>query len=216
MIVYWALLLVTAVIAYSLGSMSSIVLASKYVFRTNLRKLGTGNRFLANFYRVYGIGGGIKLLIVELLRDILPILLGGVLLGIKGHADAGRLFAAFCLVFGRVYPLFYEFKGSHATVCLLTAAMFADTSAGIATLLATVAVLWFTKYVSLGTIVGAAVFLVTSMLLVDDNLCMVLCILCCVLVIIKHIAAAVRLLNGTEKKFSFREDLSYKFDQKIR
>ena len=54
MIVYWLLLLPTALIAYLLGSMSTLVLSSNFIFHYNLRRLGRGNDWLTNFRRVYG------------------------------------------------------------------------------------------------------------------------------------------------------------------
>ena len=81
MILYWFLLLITAALSYGIGSLSTMLLASKYVFRTRLRSLGTGNVWFSNFRRIYGIGGFIKLLIVELVKDVIPILIGGLLLG---------------------------------------------------------------------------------------------------------------------------------------
>ena len=47
MIVYWLLLLLTAAVAYVFGSMDSMVLASNFVFRQNLRRLGSGNRWIS-------------------------------------------------------------------------------------------------------------------------------------------------------------------------
>ena len=87
MTVYILLLLITAVIAYGLGSMSTLAIASSFVFKRNLFALGRGNTLISNFRRVYGSVGVVKLLLVELVRDILPILIGGILLGFKGHAD---------------------------------------------------------------------------------------------------------------------------------
>ena len=43
MILYWFLLLLIAIVAYGIGSMSTMVIASNYVFRTSLRALGRGN-----------------------------------------------------------------------------------------------------------------------------------------------------------------------------
>lgn len=39
--IYTVLLIIIAVIAYGIGSMSSVVIASNYVFHVNLRRLGT-------------------------------------------------------------------------------------------------------------------------------------------------------------------------------
>ena len=97
MILYWFLLLLTAAIAYGIGSLDTMVLSSNFVFRRSLLKLGKGNVWLSNFRRIYGVPGFIKLFLVELVRDVLPILIGALLLGFKGHADVGRAFAGFCL-----------------------------------------------------------------------------------------------------------------------
>ena len=100
MILYWFLLLLIAVVAYGIGSMSTMVIASNFVFRTSLSSLGRGDIWLSNFRRIYGVWGMIRLLLTELIKDALPILFGALLLGFKGHADVGRAFAGFCLVLG--------------------------------------------------------------------------------------------------------------------
>ena len=105
MIVYWLLLLVTAFFAYLFGSMDTMVLASNFVFHRNLRRLGDTKTWLSNFKRLYGPAGFLKLLAVELVKDLIPILIGSLLLGVKGHADAGRAFAGFVLVLGRLWKL---------------------------------------------------------------------------------------------------------------
>lgn len=215
MIVYWILLLISAFIAYTLGSMNTMVIASNFVFRTRLSRLGTGNVWLSNFKRIYGVWGFVKLLLVELVKDIIPILIGGWLLGIKGHAEVGRAFAGFCLVLGRLYPVFYSFKGSHASICMIVLGLMVNGSVGIPVALVVAAGVWFSRSVAMGTIIGAVIFVAASMLLVDNNLTMLLCIFAGVLILIKHIPAISRLLNGREERLSFEEDISYKFDEKF-
>ena len=152
--IYTVLLIIIAVIAYGIGSMSSVVIASNYVFHVNLRRLGTGSSALSNFRRIYGAKGFVKLLLVELVRDILPILIGGLLMGIKGQTAVGRAFAGFCLVMGRLYPVFYDLKGSHAIICMLVVMAFVNFSGALAVLLFVVLGIWLTKYVSLGAVAG--------------------------------------------------------------
>lgn len=215
MIRYWLLLLPVAAFSYIVGSFSTLVLASNFIFRSNLKKLGTGNSFLSNFRRVYGMNGALKLLALELVKDIVPIVLGGILLGTKGHADVGRAFAGFCLVLGRLFPLFYEFRGSHAVIPLLVSAIFADISLGIVGLIFVVAVLLVTKYVSVAAVAGALIVAAASVLIVGNNLVITLLALTGGLIVIKHIPSMRRFFRGEEEKFSFREDLSYKFDEKF-
>ena len=215
MILYYILLLVTAFFAYVLGSMNTRVIASNFIFGRSLMRLGEGGIWFSNFKRVYGIKGFIKIGLVELARNLLPIIIGSLLLSIKGHAVAGRAFAGFCLVLGSLYPVFYGFRGSHALVAMIMTAISVDTSVGIAVGAVAAAVAWFTRYMSLGTIVGALAFILAALLVLDDNLVILLCVFSAGLVLFRHIPAIARLVKGTESKFSFAEDISYKFDEKM-
>jgi glycerol-3-phosphate acyltransferase PlsY len=134
--------------------MDSMVLASNFVFRRNLYRLGDHRSFVSNFRRLYGISGFLKLLAVELVKNLVPILIGSLLLGIRGHADAGRAFAGFVLVLGRLWPVFYGFRGSHGIFAMVAAAFVAGTSVGAAALVTAVAVVAVTRYVSLGAVAG--------------------------------------------------------------
>jgi len=215
MILYWFLLLFTAIISYGIGSLSTLLLASKYVFRTRLRALGTGNRWFSNFRRIYGTGGFIKLLVVELVKDVIPILIGGLLLGIRGHADVGRMFAGLCVVLGRLYPLFYDFKGCHATVAIAFLGFFADPAVGIAAAAVGLAVTLLTRYLSLGAVAAAGISAFVALLVVDDQLIRSLVFISAGLVVFSHIPALVRTLKGREERLSYEEDISYKLDEKF-
>ena len=213
--IYTVLLIIIAVIAYGCGSMSSVVIASNFVFHVNLRRLGTGSSALSNFRRIYGVKGFVKLLLVELVRDILPILIGGLLMGIKGQAAVARAIAGVCRVMGRLYPVFYDLKGSHAIICMLVVMAFVNFSGALAVLLFVALGIWLTKYVSLGAVAGAAVMCIASLLLVDDPLVMKLALFAGLAVLVRHIPAVSRMLSGRETKLSFEEDISYKLDNKF-
>lgn len=214
MIVYWLLLLPTAFVAYIFGSLDTMVIASNFLFRHNLRRLGTGNRWLSNFRRIFGAPGFIKLAIAEVVKDLLPILLGGMLLGIKDHAEVGRAFAGFCLVLGRLYPVFYNFKGSHASLALVVAAFSVNTSAGGAALVV-LGLVTLTRYLSLATVAEAIVLIMVAVLIIDDAMLMRLLIFSAVLVIFKHIPAMIRLMQGKEFRYSLEEDITYKLDERF-
>ena len=213
MTVYILLLIPTAFFAYMFGGLDTMVLASNFVFRRGLWKLGRGNVWLSNFRRIYGVGGFVKLLLIELVKDLIPIFIGGILLGIKGHADAGRAFAGFCLTLGRLYPIYYDFKGSHASICLIVSAFAADISLGAAVLIVTAIATLTTKYLSLGAVIGALSYIVLGILIVDDSLILRLAIFTSALVIFKHLPALARVLNRTEPKLDFSNDITYKLDE---
>ncbi len=191
MIGYWILLLITAFFAYCFGSISTLSIASVFVFHRDLHRIGKKSMFLSNFRRLYGWKGALKLLGVELVRDLIPILIGSLLLSFKGHADIGRAFAGFCLVLGRLFPCFNRFRGSCASMCLIVSMFCINLSLGIATAVAVLAVTWFS----------------------DDNLLRMLLILTAGIVLVKNLPAIRRIANKTEMRMSLEEDISYKFDE---
>ncbi len=215
MILNWFLLLLTAFIAYTLGSVSTQRVASQYVFRRNLQKLGKGNVWLSNFRRLYGPMGFVKLGLVEIVKDALPILIGALLIGIRGRADIGRAFAGFCLMMGRLWPVFNRYRGGHGCMALIVAALFIEPSVGITAALGVIAGIWFGKSLSWGAVAGAAAMAAVAVMVLDAQLILILAALIAALVLVRHIPSLRRILRHQEEKLSLKEDISYKFDEKF-
>ena len=213
MSIYWLLLGLTAIVYYLFGSMDTMVLASNFIFRRNLLRLGDHSSWLSNFRRLFGIKGFFKLFVVEIIKDAIPIVIGSLLLGIRGHADVGTAFAGFVLVLGRLFPVFYGFRGSHATVAMIAAGFAAGTSVGAAAMIAAVGVIAVTRYLSLGTVAGAVVLVMVSVLAVDDSLILRLALFTAALVLVKHVPAMIRLMRRTEPRLSLEKDITYKLDE---
>ena len=213
MILYWILLILTAFIAYTFGSLDTMVLASNFVFRRNLRRLGNSATWFSNFQRVYGIGGFAKLLVIELVKDIVPVLIGGLLLGIKGHPEVGRAFAGFCLVLGRLYPAVYTFRGGNAAIALIVAGCAGEISVGIAAGVVMLGCIAVTRYISLGVFAAAAAYAVLSVVMVDVDIMLNLAFFTAGLVAVKHIPALIRVLRRSEPRLGFAKDITYKLDE---
>ena len=144
-----------------------------------------------------------------------PVLLGGLLLRFKGHADIGMAFAGFCLVLGRLFPVYNRFRGSYATICLAVTMLCADLSLGAATIIVAALVTWFSRYLSLGAIAGALASILVAVLVVDDRLLTMLLVLTAAIVLLKNFPAIRRISQKTEMRLSLEEDISYKFDEKF-
>ena len=212
---YWLFSILTAVIAYGAGSLSTLVIASNFIFHTNLRRIGRGSLWLSNFGRVYGVKGFVKLALVELVKDALPVMIGGWLFSSGGNADVGRILAVFCMTLGRMYPSIYGFRGSYASAAIGIGMMFASFSVGAAVLLVTALVAWATRYIALGTLAGGVVLAVAGLLVLDDPLAVRLCFFTAALVLIRTLPAISRIAAHKEERLSFKQDISYKFDEKI-
>ena len=212
---YWIFSILTAAIAYFFGSLSTLVLASNFIFRKNLRRLGRGSTWLSNFRRVYGVKGLLKLALIELVKDAIPVIIGGRLFSMSGNAEVGRALAAFCLVLGRAYPSAYGFRGSYATAALVIGSMFISFSVGAAVLFVCVLVTWATRYLSLGTLAGGIVLAVAGVLVIENSLAVRLCFFIAVLILIRTIPSLARIAAKKEERLSLEKDISYKFDEKI-
>ena len=215
MILNWFLLLLTAFFAYGIGSVSTLRVASRYLFRRNLEKLGKGNVWLSNFRRLFGPLGFLKLGLVEILKDLLPILLGALLIGFRERPDIGRAFAGFCLLMGRLWPVFNRYRGCHGSVALIVAAFGIEGSVGVTVAAAVILGTWLGKTYSMGAIAGAVALAAVSVLVVDEQLILILAALTAGLVLVRHIPAIRRILRRQEEKISLVQDISYKFDEKF-
>lgn len=212
---YWIFSILTAVIAYFFGCLNTQVIASNFIFHTNLRRLGRGNTWLSNFRRIYGYKGLLKLALLEFVKDALPLIIGGRLFASSGNAEVGRALAAFCLVLGRMYPSIYGFRGSYAVAPVIIGAMFVSFSVGAAALVVCVLVTWATKYLALGNLAGGIVMTVVGLLIIDNTLAMRLCLFIVVLVVIRMVPALSRIMAKKEERLNLKMDISYKFDEKI-
>ena len=70
-------LLLPAAIAYFCGCFNGAVIVSKYILRNDIRKHGSGNAGLTNFYRTFG--GPLTLVVI--LTDVLKAVVAGFFLG---------------------------------------------------------------------------------------------------------------------------------------
>ena len=100
---------VVIVLAYLLGSIPSGIWIGKYFYHTDIRTYGSGNSGTTNTFRVLGKKAGTIVLIMDMLKGsaatLLPIWLG---------AEIHPLLAGVVAALGHTYPLFAGFKGGKA------------------------------------------------------------------------------------------------------
>jgi glycerol-3-phosphate acyltransferase PlsY len=114
----------------------------------------------------------------------------------------GELFAGFCLMLGHVYPVFFQFRGGKAVMCLGIISLIVDWRVGVICWLIFALVVIFTKYVSLGSIVGAVFFPVCIWAFGHTGLEATLSLICSLLVLVKHRENIIRLIRGKESKLN--------------
>ena len=213
------MLALTAIIGYIMGSVNGSIIVSRFLFGRDVRRQGSGNAGLTNFYRTYGITGIVGVIAIDVLKGVLGTLIGGLLLNLAAPAgfeaeftDVGRLVATFCVILGHVFPIFYGFKGGKGILTGVSCVFVVDYHAAIIALVIFAIVVVATHYVSLGSVLSTLSVPVTLLANGFSGICMILTIVSVALIVIKHAENISRLIHHKEPKISFKKDLSHKLD----
>lgn len=193
---------IIAIVSYMLGGMNGAIITSLNFFRKDVRKYGSGNAGLTNFTRVFGANGAIFVVLVDVLKTVASILFGRWLMGTLGYPTVGVLFSGFCAMLGHVYPIYYRFQGGKAALCGAVLVWMVDWRVGLICFLIFITIVVFTKYVSLGSILGGASLPPVMLVFGYQGLDVILALLCALLIIFAHRENIVRLIKGTESKLS--------------
>ena len=188
------ILLITA--AYLLGSIPTGLLLAKAA-GVDIRSSGSGNIGATNVYRTLGRSVGVLTLVGDCLKGLLPVLLARYL-QLPDLWIAAIGLAAFL---GHVYTIFLGFKGGKGVATALGVFLGIAPLAVLGALFIFVAIVWKWRFVSLGSIVAAAVM--PGLVAVVDNrpAYVLMTVVVAALVVWKHKENIKRLREGTESKF---------------
>ncbi|MDO4812627.1 MAG: glycerol-3-phosphate 1-O-acyltransferase PlsY [Eubacteriales bacterium] len=199
-----ALLICVAAASYLLGCSNGAIIASNLFYHDDVRRHGSGNAGLTNFYRTYGAKYALCVIAVDMLKAAAAVWLGRELLGgILGCLILGKYFAALFCVIGHMFPAFYAFKGGKGILCSATLLLCLDWRIALVCWGLFLVLCFATRYVSLGSVSAAAGFPILTQIIYNDYYLTVFSVLIAGLVIYAHRQNIVRLLQGTESKFHF-------------
>ncbi len=185
-----------AVAAYLLGSISTSVVLSKLVFRTDVRKQGSGNAGATNVARNFGMKAGVATLLGDMLKTAVAMSLG---LWLGG--DVGKAVAGIACLLGHFYPIFFGFKGGKGISVGAVVAAFVGWPHFFFVVALFALGVALTRIVSVGSVMAAAGLPLTLVIFGGSRADTVLGIVGAVLVIWMHRQNIVRLMRGEEKKF---------------
>jgi glycerol-3-phosphate acyltransferase PlsY len=191
--------ILSTVLAYLLGGLPFGYWFVRLTSGRDIRTMGSGNIGATNVQRSMGTKAGIVVLILDILKGFLAVWLAALL---THGAPAALALAAVAVMLGHCYPVFLGFKGGKAVACFVGAFLYLAPLALLITTVVFVAVVALSKYVSLGSILGALVF-PFAMWLVNRPPRSILyaSIFAAVLVIYRHKGNIARLRAGKESCF---------------
>lgn len=194
--------------SYLLGAIPFAYIVTKFAMGIDIRTVGSRNVGFTNVYRTAGPGPGILVLIGDIGKGAAAVWLARRL----GGTEWVLVIAGMLAIIGHSWTVFLNFQGGKgvATACgVLFSLMPLE---GVVCLALFIAVVAFSRMVSLGSVVAAAALPFVHMAVSFARDVPVppayffFCVLVAALVLVRHRANLARIAAGTENKFRFRPE----------
>jgi acyl phosphate:glycerol-3-phosphate acyltransferase len=192
----------SALAAYLIGALPFGYWFVRLTSGKDIRTIGSGNIGATNVHRTQGGKAGAIVLLLDVLKGFVAVLLAAWIA--RNSATALALAAVFVML-GHCYPVFLHFKGGKAVACFIGAFLYIAPLALAVVLLLFVAVVALSKYISVASMVGAALFPIFFWILYRPATVLLLAsIFCGLLILYRHKGNVKRLWSGQENVFSLR------------
>jgi len=189
--------IIFAVLSYLVGSISAGYILYRLSEKKDIRRFGSQATGATNVLRLKGWKFAVPVGLFDIFKGFVVVYFALRLLPDKRIA----LLCGFLVVLGHCYPLFIKFKGGKGVAAAV----------GVYTALAPVpllfsmgiflAVVLFTRYVSLGSLLAMLFFPVFVFYFTKDPSVLALSIAILCLIIFRHMSNIKRLIAGNERKF---------------
>ena len=190
--------LITALVAYLIGSIPTGYLIVKAKTNQDIRTIGSGSTGATNVKRVLGKKWFFIVMILDAIKGALPVVLAKYLT--DDIYGIYAVIAAIFVIIGHSKPIFLQFKGGKSV------------ASGVGTILALnplvglcIAVIWsiityISKYVSLGSIIALIISPFLMYFFKNPIGYIVYCAIAAIYIVYLHRENISRLLKGTENK----------------
>ena len=194
--------LLALAIAYIAGAIPFGYLLVKWKTGADVRGAGSGNIGATNVLRTTGRTAGVLTLLLDIAKGFFAVWLAGRLTAASPLWTSAAALAAMA---GHAYPVFLKFHGGKAVATFVGAFLCLTPLALMATLVVFVAVVAWTRHISMGSVVGAAVFPLAVFLILLPPLPVLLASMAAgAFIIYRHSSNIARLRENTEHKFQFK------------
>ncbi|MGI5922158.1 MAG: glycerol-3-phosphate 1-O-acyltransferase PlsY, partial [Syntrophomonadaceae bacterium] len=172
---------------------------SRLIGGVDIRTRGSRNVGATNVLRSLGWQVALVALLGDVAKGFIPAWLG--------YAQGGHILAATCgaaAVAGHCWPVFLRFKGGKGVATSAGAILFLMPKVIIPLVLIFILIIAIFRYVSLGSIIVAALLPVIALIMGEPRFYLVFSLILAVTVIARHHSNITKLRNGTEAKITER------------
>jgi glycerol-3-phosphate acyltransferase PlsY len=206
--------IISAVVAYLVGSFNSAIIVSRSNHNEDIREHGSKNAGLTNMLRTYGSNDAFLTFLGDFIKGVIGLLSTVLIFKVGKCSDCISFALYFSMLFtilGHVFPVFFKFKGGKGVLTSAACLLVIDWRVFLSVIAVFAIVLYLSKYVSLSSVlatVSAVLFTVLYGIL-DGAVGLLpktlLLSAVAFLIIIKHRTNISRLIKGTENKLSVKK-----------
>jgi len=186
--------------AYLIGSIPFALILARRWGASDLRLVGSGNLGAANVMRASGVTAGVLVAALDMAKGAASVWLAERLGSGPGLAAA----AGFAAIVGHIYPVWLRFRGGKgvATACGVFSVL---TPLALPPALAIfAAVVWLTKYISLGSVVASLALAPLAYALGSPAPAVGAALAAATIIVFRHRSNVARLRTGTERRIGAR------------
>lgn len=184
------------ILSYIIGSIPNGLFVGKLFKGIDIRQFGSKNIGATNMFRVLGPWPALCVLITDMLKGIIGVYLGSMLIG----TPLAQVIGGIAAIIGHNWSLFLKFKGGRGVATGLGVITILVPKVTLAVFIVWAVIVFLTRYVSLGSIVAAALVPVGMFLTNVSVEVLIFGIFAAAFVIIRHRPNIERLLKGQELK----------------
>ncbi len=182
--------------SYLIGSIPNGLIIGQSFYNVDLRLFGSKNIGATNAFRTLGPWPAFWVFLTDALKGVAGVLIGQYL----GHTALAELAGGIAAITGHNWSAFLKFKGGRGVATGLGVIAIIVPKVTLIVFIVWALIVYFTRYVSLASIVAAALVPITMWLLNARQEFFYFGILAALFVIVRHRPNIERLLKGQESK----------------
>jgi len=194
--------IIFVILSYLIGSISTGFVIAKYIYKIDLKSVGSGNIGATNVMRALGKKMGILTLIGDALKGLIPTLFAVLYLPFPINQPL-VFFCALAAFLGHLFPFYLKFKGGKGVATALGIAVILYPLQTLLCAIVFFIVVLKTRIVSIGSILAALSLPIFVSFKAQSGYMLALAIIISILIVIKHKDNIHRLLEGKENKLNW-------------
>src|SRR5471030_3077820 len=191
---------VVVLAGYLIGSIPFALLLSRRWGVGDLRRVGSGNLGAANVLRASGVTAGVLVALLDIAKGALSVTLARYI----SDQSAAPAAAGLAAIVGHIYPVWLRFRGGKgvATACGVFSVLSPIALPPALAIFA--AVVWLTKYISLGSVLASASLPPMAYVLGSPAPAVIAASAAAAIIVFRHRSNMVRVWTGTERRIGAR------------